>query len=330
VNLRLTVGIPLVSGETRDYEYVFEQDVVTLGRDEESDVQIPIPQISAHHAQILLEDEHCCLVDLGSAMGTIVSGSRAEAGLRTPLMDGTEINLAGCVIRVSFDTADVPEESHEQTQQVAFRMVREVMGSMGGATSKASPYVEVINDEERGQKVKLQEEGVEFLLGRDSDCQVILSHWSVSRHHARIVRTGTGATIEDLGSKNGVMLNEDVVKEPQAISDGDIVFVGHTQIRFHDPSQSFLGQPTDDPPSIQIDMKTSSISVEEVRAASARAKESAGSSPAEEAKPESPARSPYSATPRNEPGSSKTWIIVSVILVLLVGAAAAAYFLLEL
>jgi pSer/pThr/pTyr-binding forkhead associated (FHA) protein len=254
---------------------------------------------------------------------------------------GRELELAGCKVRVYSDESDVPEETHGQTQQVAFRMVREVMGSVGGA-SRTSPYVEVLNDDERGQKAKLAAEGIEFLIGRESDCSLILSHWSVSRHHARIVRTGVGAKIEDLGSKNGVMVNEEVVDAPRALSDGDIVFVGHTQVRFHDPSQSFLGQPTDDPPSIKIDLGTSAIDIDAVKAAEEWDAKSPGAEPPEAGGPgaadEEPypsmrqegQPSPYSTGTGAGSGSSKAWIWVLLVILLLLAGAAAAWFMLDL
>ena len=82
-----------------------------------------------------------------------------------------------------------------------FERVKEYILDLGFSIDDeiAEEEIVVINDEERGLKVKLKmEEGdSEILMGRESDCQVVLSHWSVSRHHARIVRTSTGVTIED-------------------------------------------------------------------------------------------------------------------------------------
>ncbi|MBL8298015.1 MAG: FHA domain-containing protein [Rhodanobacteraceae bacterium] len=46
------------------------------------------------------------------------------------------------------------------------------------------------------------------LLGRASDCDIVLSHDSVSRQHARIVyQAGQGWVVTDLGSKNGVRID---------------------------------------------------------------------------------------------------------------------------
>ena len=46
-----------------------------------------------------------------------------------------------------------------------------------------------------------------IILGRGSDCDVILDDAAVSRHHARIAQDSFGRwVIEDLGSRNGVLV----------------------------------------------------------------------------------------------------------------------------
>src|SRR5688572_475061 len=45
-------------------------------------------------------------------------------------------------------------------------------------------------------------------LGRDARrCDVVLQHHAVSREHARIDLLADGAFVEDLGSRNGVLVN---------------------------------------------------------------------------------------------------------------------------
>lgn len=44
-------------------------------------------------------------------------------------------------------------------------------------------------------------------LGRDQDCEIVLDLPNVSRRHARVFWTGEDYVIEDLGSTNGVSVN---------------------------------------------------------------------------------------------------------------------------
>src|SRR5262245_40557633 len=66
----------------------------------------------------------------------------------------------------------------------------------------------------------------EHRLGREGPAAVALYSSTVSRRHARLVVSGEGATLEDLGSKNGTYVNEARVTMPIAVHDGDRVRVG--------------------------------------------------------------------------------------------------------
>src|SRR5207253_639560 len=52
--------------------------------------------------------------------------------------------------------------------------------------------------------------GTDYVIGRAHDCTISLEDNRVSRNHARIsVDARGGATVEDLGSRNGTLLNEE-------------------------------------------------------------------------------------------------------------------------
>jgi DNA-binding winged helix-turn-helix (wHTH) protein len=72
----------------------------------------------------------------------------------------------------------------------------------------------------------------EHLLGRDGDVAVWLESPSVSRHHARIRVSGTDATIEDLGSKNGTYLRGERLATPSPLTDGDEIRLGSVLVKF--------------------------------------------------------------------------------------------------
>lgn len=66
----------------------------------------------------------------------------------------------------------------------------------------------------------------ENVLGRDRGAVAWIDVYSVSRHHARIVVSGQGATLEDLGSKNGTFLRGERIRGKVRIGDGDEIRVG--------------------------------------------------------------------------------------------------------
>jgi DNA-binding winged helix-turn-helix (wHTH) protein len=69
------------------------------------------------------------------------------------------------------------------------------------------------------------------LIGRASDADICIDRTAVSRAHARVVVTGTTATIEDLGSKNGTYLNGARLQRPAVLTNGDDIWIGRSVAR---------------------------------------------------------------------------------------------------
>jgi len=73
----------------------------------------------------------------------------------------------------------------------------------------------------------------EYVLGRDPDADVYLDSPSVSRRHAVIRIAGPGATIEDLGSRNGTFVGEKRIDKASGLEHGDAIRVGAVILTFH-------------------------------------------------------------------------------------------------
>ena len=79
----------------------------------------------------------------------------------------------------------------------------------------------------------------ENILGRESDGGGIrIDSRTVSRSHARIVVSGSGASLEDLDSKNGTYLRGESVTRAVALKDGDEIRIGAVALRFRMASGS--------------------------------------------------------------------------------------------
>ena len=76
-----------------------------------------------------------------------------------------------------------------------------------------------------GRRIDLA--AAETLIGRGAGCDVLLGSSDVSRHHARIQRTGGGWLAEDLGSTNGTLINDErlVPGIPHPLRAGDLLNV---------------------------------------------------------------------------------------------------------
>jgi DNA-binding winged helix-turn-helix (wHTH) protein len=74
----------------------------------------------------------------------------------------------------------------------------------------------------------------ETIVGRAPDATVRIDLFEVSRHHARIVLHPGGATIEDLGSRNGTYLRGERLTAPTELHNGDEVRVGPALLIFRE------------------------------------------------------------------------------------------------
>jgi DNA-binding winged helix-turn-helix (wHTH) protein len=72
----------------------------------------------------------------------------------------------------------------------------------------------------------------ENILGRARDAIVWIDSSQVSRHHARIMIGPDGATLEDLGSKNGTFVGRERLVKPRRLADGDAISIGHVSMIF--------------------------------------------------------------------------------------------------
>lgn len=69
------------------------------------------------------------------------------------------------------------------------------------------------------------------VVGRDPGCNIWLDAAGVSRRHARVAVAGDTVVIEDLGSKNGTLLDGSPISGPVSVGDGTLVELGSVELR---------------------------------------------------------------------------------------------------
>ncbi|MBN1440310.1 MAG: FHA domain-containing protein [Anaerolineales bacterium] len=74
-------------------------------------------------------------------------------------------------------------------------------------------------------------------IGRvlENDDDVVITSKRVSREHARLLRWDRKTILEDAGSTNGTLLNDEQVRERKEPADGDRITVGDVTFIFLDP-----------------------------------------------------------------------------------------------
>jgi predicted component of type VI protein secretion system len=70
----------------------------------------------------------------------------------------------------------------------------------------------------------------QFVVGRSAGCQLSLDDPLVSRRHALLVVSREGVTVEDLGSRNGVVVNGERIAGVRLVSPGDKILIGSQEL----------------------------------------------------------------------------------------------------
>jgi pSer/pThr/pTyr-binding forkhead associated (FHA) protein len=82
-----------------------------------------------------------------------------------------------------------------------------------------------------------------LIVGRDPACDISESNDPLlSRRHAVFSGDAREVTVRDLGSRNGILVNGDKLPESK-LQNGDVVQIGHLQVKFVDEVGPFIDLP---------------------------------------------------------------------------------------
>ncbi len=125
--------------------------------------------------------------------------------------------------------SDWPTRHHSTPQELQARLAAE---------RDETPFIELRDADGSQHLVPL--EGEEVTVGRSQACGIALP-WDaqVSRSHASIEAIdGVWTVLDDGRSTNGTFVNEERVQGRRKLRHLDVIRVGATRLRFHDPSEA--------------------------------------------------------------------------------------------
>lgn len=272
--IKLIVKAPINDQEKKDFAYEFDQPVITIGRLKENDIPLPLSTISGFHAQILKENDQYYLMDRGSINGTFLNEQRLVAGERKLVRDGDVIRIQTFEIYFSSGMSAVNIESGA-TVQIARQMVMEVLGAWE-SKGQEKPRMIVMGGPDNGKQYELTEQK-SLIIGREVTSDIQIDHPSVSRKHAEISFTWSGAFIKDLNSSNGVFVNDQRIAGSQKLHDRDMIRAGQQNsdqaihLVFSDPAEALISKMDDraftdsNPPAPLVAERASETAVEPIQ-----------------------------------------------------------------
>ncbi len=172
----------------------FGKSVITFGRDPNNDIRLNSGYVSRRHGQIRLENGSCIVEDLGSSNGLIFNGKRITSKV---LSSGDNVRI---------DRLD-------------------------GATSGGVLMVLTSEEGVSWREIELAGQS-EIVIGRDSSCDVVLDHVSISRNHAKVVLLNGEWHIVDNGSTNGVVVNRRKISGSAKLKEKDLILITNSKLIF--------------------------------------------------------------------------------------------------
>jgi len=169
--------------------------IIRIGRDPENDVVLDVPAVSSFHAEIHVTEDRYLVTDLDSTNGTAIGSAdrlvqTAEIRPTDVLFFGSHRISASKLIDVKVPLIQVPPSSRPKA------------------------------------KSEITFNGQFMTFGRAPECHQVLDFPMISWEHARMTRTGSSITVEDLGSTNGTFVNNKAIQQPTLVVPGDKISLG--------------------------------------------------------------------------------------------------------
>ena len=241
--VKLNVAIRVPDEASREFDLSFDKKIITIGRDKENDIQIPLNTVSRSHARIIKEGSDWFVEDLNSTHGTKVNGQNLGSGGKRLLHEGDQIEIVYAFIlffgdhNIDLDDMDIADE---KTSVVAQKLVKEAVNSL--YADDVVPHLMIMNGLKQGQTIKFGPSINEIIFGRGEEADVRLDDVNVSRKHAVFSREHNQFFVADMSSKNGVSVNGKKIDKKTAISDADEIEIGSIRLIFVDPQAHILSR----------------------------------------------------------------------------------------
>lgn len=123
--------------------------------------------------------------------------------------------------------AGADAEREERGQTMIYSSSARVREPLAQARARRSPRALLVLG---GRRLLVPPSG--GVLGRSRECDIVVDDASVSRRHAELVPAGDGWTLRDLGSTNGVRVNDRPLQPRQVLEPGDRIALGSAEIVF--------------------------------------------------------------------------------------------------
>jgi type III secretion system YscD/HrpQ family protein len=209
-----------------------------LGRDpDEVALVLEDPMVSRKHVICRLTAEGYILENLSSVNPATQNGKVITEPVL--LREGDILQIGSTFFRFTEKTPPEPMEELPVVRETEVVEEKEDLSSVNVEPGGEVRWLlKVISGPNSGAEFAMHR-GSTYILGKDPNlCDIVFQDLSVSRQHARlIVDEDNNIFVEDLGSRNGVLINGELIAEKHPISSQDLIALGTTSFLMIDREQ---------------------------------------------------------------------------------------------
>ncbi|MGI9055946.1 MAG: FHA domain-containing protein, partial [Pyrinomonadaceae bacterium] len=213
----------------------FTKTNIWLGRESNCDIVFDADAVivSRRHAEIRNEKGNFLIEDNGSFNGTLVNEQRISTPTPIYHEDEIQLGMGGPVLRFNAPSRVAPKGASLAGQravpmdQIGNLPIIEHAGSKTMVANLGNMSQKISDQSAKPQLLMSLVFGgkKELIIGREDASHIKLDGLQISNRHARLLQTNSGVVVEDLGSTNGVFVNENKVSK-QIVLPQDSVYSG--------------------------------------------------------------------------------------------------------
>jgi len=225
--------LTLLLGRKTMRVYDIDQETISIGRDEDTDIVIDNTSVSRKHAEIRKEGFRWVVEDMGSSNGTYLHGQKIESPQAVAV--GDEIGFGKFMLVFDKVVGDVdapagqqatqpPMAGVEGTMQIKSSEVKELLKE---SELKRSAHVVWESGGQRGQHYLSDSPAA--LFGTDDLCDVRVP--KAPRHHVLVVHRESGCEVKNLHGWTKMKVRGRT-RNSVTLKNGDVARVGGLTLTF--------------------------------------------------------------------------------------------------
>ncbi len=197
-----------------------------IGRDPSSKILLEDPMVSRKHGLIRLENGEYIL-DNQSEVNPIKIND--EVASHHKLQEDDIIQVGNNYLRFTFHAADALQESKATNSELTPPPTLPF-----NLSSPSRFFIKVLSGPNQGAEFGMNS-NASYILGKDSSSDIIFQDLSVSHRHAKLqIQENDEVLIEDLNSRNGVVVNGLKIDTLATLTSGSVVSLGTSVFVFVD------------------------------------------------------------------------------------------------